>query len=266
MKRLLLTLICCSPLVLSPASCFALDSTLAVSAEIPSYQKYGPIRYYESLWSVSKKLRPNRSVSVQQTLVAIYKLNPAVFVAGDINHLIENSVINVPTYQFIKQQTNQEAIILINKYSNLNSTQTANIKRVNENIAEPLSGTEAKNPATDAVAVMTAVTQELAAGNAPSTEILNSASNDDKNYLANSQLRTAKSLENPGNVSLIKAATSLAGDAQQTDQVNAALPAAEMQSGSEENNPDNGSLPADSAAAESDTVSPIQLQALKNEL
>ncbi|WP_415230903.1 FimV/HubP family polar landmark protein [Psychromonas sp.] len=117
MKRLLLIITCCSPLILSPASSFALDSTIVTAAENIVYKKYGPIRYYESLWSVSKKLRPSNLVSIQQTLVAIYKLNPNVFLAGDINLLIEDSVIKVPTESFIKKQSNQDAINLINKYS-----------------------------------------------------------------------------------------------------------------------------------------------------
>lgn len=124
MKRLLLIFTCCSPLVFFPVISFALDATIVTSQEIPFYKKYGPIRYYESLWSVSKKLRPNDSVSVQQTLLAIYKLNPDAFFAADINHLIENSVINVPTGTFIKKQSQQDAINLINKYSNNNKKAT----------------------------------------------------------------------------------------------------------------------------------------------
>jgi pilus assembly protein FimV len=127
MKRLLLIFTCCSPLVLFPAISFALDSTIVTAQEIPFYKKYGPIRYDESLWSVSKKLRPNSSVSIQQTLFAIYKLNPDAFVAADINYLIENSVLDVPTYFFIKKQSNQEAINLINKYSDKSKTLTRSV-------------------------------------------------------------------------------------------------------------------------------------------
>jgi len=141
MKRLLVIFIFCFPLVLSPAISFALDSTTIAAQEIPVYKKYGPIRYYESLWSVSKKLRPNKLVSIQQTLVAIYKLNPDAFFEGDINNFIENSVINVPTDTFIKKQTNQDAINLINKYSENNKTEnnkTENRTAVVANNAEQL--------------------------------------------------------------------------------------------------------------------------------
>lgn len=154
MKRLLVIFTCCFPLVLSPAVSFALDSTISTAQEKPFYKKYGPIRYYESLWSVSKKLRPNSSVSIQQTLVAIYKLNPDVFFAGDINHLLENSVINVPTDSFIKKQTNQDAISLINQYSDKRKTATktvAALKSENDPITESHSLSEQKAVAVEEI-------------------------------------------------------------------------------------------------------------------
>ncbi|ABM03757.1 Tfp pilus assembly protein FimV-like protein [Psychromonas ingrahamii 37] len=127
MKRLLLIFTCCSPLVLLPDISFALGSTISTAQERPIYKKYGPIHYYESLWSVSKNLRPNSSVSIQQTLLAIYKLNPNAFVASDINNFIENSIINVPTYTFIKKQSHQDAINLINNSSNKSKTATKSV-------------------------------------------------------------------------------------------------------------------------------------------
>ncbi|ABM03756.1 Tfp pilus assembly protein FimV-like protein [Psychromonas ingrahamii 37] len=127
MKRLLLIFTCCSPLVLFPAISFALDSTISTAQEMPSYKKYGPIRYNESLWSVSTKLRPNSSVSIQQTLLAIYKLNPDAFVAADINNFIEDAMINVPTYTFIKKQSHQDAINLINNFSGKSKTATKSV-------------------------------------------------------------------------------------------------------------------------------------------
>ena len=40
---------------------------------------YGPTGQNETLWSIATKLRPNTRLSVQQTLLAIYKLNPQAF-------------------------------------------------------------------------------------------------------------------------------------------------------------------------------------------
>jgi len=161
MKRFLVIFICCTPLVLSPAISFALDSSIVTEQDAPVYKKYGPIRYYESLWSVSKKLRPNRLVSLQQTLVAIYKLNPDAFFAGDINHLIKNSVINVPTDSFIKKQTNQDAINLINQYADKNKTAKRTVLA-----AKSTKGPITKSPSVSepqAVAIVDAGQQSLTA-------------------------------------------------------------------------------------------------------
>ena len=117
MKRFLLTLICCSPLVFFPSSSFSLDLKKANSEQVVSYKQYGPISSDETLWGISTKLRPDRSVSVQQTLVAIYKINPYAFYKGDINKIIPGSIIKAPTLEFIRAQTDQEAIVLIGKYS-----------------------------------------------------------------------------------------------------------------------------------------------------
>lgn len=117
MKRFLLALACCSSLVfLSPIS-YSVDLKGPDGEQPLLSDKYGPITSVETLWSISTKLRPNSSVSVQQTIVAIYKLNPYAFYRGNINKLIPESVITVPSLEFIKRQSNQEALALINKYS-----------------------------------------------------------------------------------------------------------------------------------------------------
>ena len=117
MKRFLLTLICCSPLLFSPPSSFSLELIGPNGEQAVSYEQYGPISDIETLWGIATKLRPDRSVTVQQTLVAIYKINPDAFYQGNINKIIPESVIKVPEPEFIQAQTVQEAVALINKYS-----------------------------------------------------------------------------------------------------------------------------------------------------
>lgn len=112
MKRILLTLVCCSPLLLSTPIVQSVE-LIGPSSEQPILETYGPTSSTETLWSISNKLRPNNSVSVYQTLVAIYKLNPYAFRDGDVNKLVPNSVLNVPDIEFIAKQTNQEAYRLL---------------------------------------------------------------------------------------------------------------------------------------------------------
>ena len=117
MKRFLLTLACCFSTLFYSSSSFSLNLIGPNDDEVVLSAQYGPVSEVETLWRIATKLRPNTSVSIQQTLLAIYKLNPNAFLAGDINKIIPNSILQVPNYQFIQQQTDREAGDLINKYS-----------------------------------------------------------------------------------------------------------------------------------------------------
>ena len=121
MKRFLLILVCCSPLLFSSNS-FSIDLIGPSDEQADTYGQYGPTSAAETLWGIATKLRPNNSVSVQQTLVAIYKANPNVFTNGNINKLIPKSIIFIPELNFIRLQTDQEAITLINKNSKVKQT------------------------------------------------------------------------------------------------------------------------------------------------
>jgi pilus assembly protein FimV len=117
MKRLLLSIICCSPLLFSPSASLSVDLTGPSDQTLASFEQYGPVSPAETLWAISSKLRPDKSVSVQQTLVAIYKTNPFAFYKGNINQIIPESIIKVPSFEFVAQQTDKEAMDLIRKYS-----------------------------------------------------------------------------------------------------------------------------------------------------
>lgn len=58
---------------------------------------YGPIRPTDTLWSLANKYRPSSSVSVYQTMVAIYEKNPRSFADGNINHILVGSHIALPS-------------------------------------------------------------------------------------------------------------------------------------------------------------------------
>jgi len=85
------------------------SNTTPTTATSPTISKYGPISSRETLWSIASKLRPDSSVSVFQTLVAIYKANPDAFYQSNINRIIPRSVLTIPNKAFIAEQTNQEA-------------------------------------------------------------------------------------------------------------------------------------------------------------
>ncbi len=63
---------------------------------------FGPVSSSDTLWNIALEVRPNRSVTVQQTMMAIHGLNPNAFVAGNINKIKKGSVLRVPTLEQIQ--------------------------------------------------------------------------------------------------------------------------------------------------------------------
>ena len=143
MNRILLSFVCFTSL-LNTVDVYSETTIVEKTSSAPTVHKtYGPITTYETLWSVSTHLRPNLDVSVYQTLMAIYKENPSAFLNGDINKIIINSVIKVPSDTFIAQQNNAEALTLLNINPSLIKV---NEKKEKHDIDNPLAETPQSQP------------------------------------------------------------------------------------------------------------------------
>lgn len=57
----------------------------------------GPTGENQTLWSIASQVRPSRSVTVQQTLLAIYRINPQAFENQNIHELIPGSRLRLPS-------------------------------------------------------------------------------------------------------------------------------------------------------------------------
>jgi len=64
----------------------------------------------DTLWSISSRARPDRSVSIQQTLVAIYRANPDAFADGNINNLLKGKILEIPDAQTIREVPRRAAL------------------------------------------------------------------------------------------------------------------------------------------------------------
>ncbi|PIE44290.1 MAG: hypothetical protein CSA50_01160 [Gammaproteobacteria bacterium] len=71
---------------------------------------YGPTRKSETLWAIALKVRPDRSYSPQQTMLAIQDLNPNAFVNGNINILKSGQILRLPDAEEISVRTRSQAI------------------------------------------------------------------------------------------------------------------------------------------------------------
>ncbi len=70
----------------------------------------GPTSNSDTLWSIATRIRPSTQVSVQQTLLAIYRLNPQAFENQNIHSLLPGSTLRIPSLEQVSSVSTQEAV------------------------------------------------------------------------------------------------------------------------------------------------------------
>ena len=71
---------------------------------------YGPISANDTLWSIASRVRPNDSVTVQQTLVAILKANPQAFINNNPNQMRQGETLRIPSADDIAAVPHRRAL------------------------------------------------------------------------------------------------------------------------------------------------------------
>lgn len=71
---------------------------------------FGPVGATDTLWEIALKARPDRSYSVQQTMLAIQRLNPEAFINGNINLLRKGQVLRLPKASQISELNGRQAV------------------------------------------------------------------------------------------------------------------------------------------------------------
>lgn len=61
-----------------------------------SGNEVGPIAASETLWSVASRVRPDSSVTVNQMMLALFRVNPDAFIRNNINGLMQGQILRVP--------------------------------------------------------------------------------------------------------------------------------------------------------------------------
>ncbi|OXX41970.1 FimV/HubP family polar landmark protein [Vibrio sp. V11_P1A41T118] len=98
---------------------------------------FGPTLDSDTLWSIATRLRPSNNVTVQQTLLAIYRLNPQAFENQNIHSLIPGSNLRVPSLAQVNSAPTQEAVNII----------AAHQAKLNANTAQPTAPVTAASTA-----------------------------------------------------------------------------------------------------------------------
>ena len=73
-------------------------------------EEYGVTGPGDTLWTIALKVRPSESVSVQQTMLALQRLNPEAFINNNINLLKAGHVLRIPDTGDIREESVREAV------------------------------------------------------------------------------------------------------------------------------------------------------------
>ncbi|MCE7730358.1 FimV/HubP family polar landmark protein, partial [Vibrio campbellii] len=106
---------------------------------------FGPTGQNETLWSIASELRPSRNVSVQQTLLAIYRINPQAFDNQNIHELIPGSRLRVPSLDQVQSATTEQAVAIM-KAHEARLTQPKPKQPVKPRVEQPKPVTEVAKP------------------------------------------------------------------------------------------------------------------------
>ncbi|KGR34305.1 ATPase AAA [Vibrio campbellii] len=108
---------------------------------------FGPTGQNETLWSIASELRPSRNVSVQQTLLAIYRINPQAFDNQNIHELIPGSRLRVPSLDQVQSATTEQAVVIMKAHeARLTQPKPKPAQPVKPRVEQPKPVTEVAKP------------------------------------------------------------------------------------------------------------------------
>ncbi|WP_346836991.1 FimV/HubP family polar landmark protein [Microbulbifer sp. SAOS-129_SWC] len=73
-------------------------------------QVYGPVSSNDTLWEIAQQSRVGHEFSVQQTMLAIQRLNPEAFINNNINLLKKGAVLRLPNTDDVRALSVRDAI------------------------------------------------------------------------------------------------------------------------------------------------------------
>lgn len=136
---------------------------------------YGPINRQDTLWNIANQLRPSKSVTTQQVIMALYQKNPHAFTVNNISSLRKGAYLLPPTVAEVQRIKRKTAITMVKRHNSrwkkrrfvkTNAAPPEELTRLlaARNTESNTAGTESKNTA--------AVAQSGTQQNAP-TNVVN---------------------------------------------------------------------------------------------
>ncbi len=93
----------------------------------------------DTLWDIALDVRPDRSISVQQTMLALQRLNEDAFIGNNINMVRRGQVLRVPDLQEIQTLSFEQAVSEVGRQNQL-FTDRRNAPLSSEPLSAPPSG------------------------------------------------------------------------------------------------------------------------------
>ena len=91
-------------------------SSSAARAAMASPGSYGPTVPGDTLWEIALRARSDRSLTVQQVMMALLRANPDAFFQDNINALKAGAVLNIPDASAIAAVSRPEAVALTGRH------------------------------------------------------------------------------------------------------------------------------------------------------
>ena len=91
-------------------------SSSAAGAAMASPGSYGPIVRGDTLWEIALRARSDRSLTVQQVMMALLRANPDAFFQENINALKAGAVLNIPDASVMAAVSRSEAVALTGRH------------------------------------------------------------------------------------------------------------------------------------------------------
>lgn len=99
----------------APAAATPAASPAAPAPAVISNASTITVNAGDTLWELAQRVRPDTSVSVQQTMLALQRLNPEAFIAGNINRVRRGEVLQVPELSEIRRIASAEAVAEVSR-------------------------------------------------------------------------------------------------------------------------------------------------------
>lgn len=80
------------------------------AADWATATEYGPVKKGDTLWRIAERLRADKSLSLEQTMLALMKANKQAFIGNNMNHLKTGKILKAPDRAAVESVSHPRAL------------------------------------------------------------------------------------------------------------------------------------------------------------